>query len=863
MIGRTVSHYEIRERIGGGGMGEVFKAWDSRLARYVALKFLPFALGDHEASRQRFMREAKAASSLDHPNLCVVHDIGETDDGQMYICMAYYDGESLKQRIARGPMPIEDALEIARQIARGLARAHEAGIIHRDLKPANVMLTARGEAKIVDFGLAKLVDEEMLTRPGQTVGTFRYMSPEQARGETLDPRSDLWSLGVVLFEMLAGHAPFTGEHAQSVQRAITREPTPNLRGLRPEVSAGLVAVVERLLAKEPARRFQSAGELEQALFQASGGSQSALLTQGATSALSASRTAERLRPAVPLLVLAVVVAALLGTLFWRQGSRSLGRGSPLQMAVLPFENFTGDGARDYLCDGLASSLITSLSEVAGLGVLSRAEAWGASEPDLTAKQLASRLGVDAMLDGSVRLDGSRLTVATDLVDGSGRVLWSQSFEGELSELVDLERRIAHRITSVLEIPLSRRERSRLDRNPTRSFQAYDYYLRGQEELERFGEPAAPEVAIELFRQAIRLDPEFALAYCGLSQAHWTIWLRDQENEALEEAEKQARQALAIDPQLPAAHVAVARILRDTGKSSESIAELEQILAEHPKPDEAQRELGRSYEQAGDLRAAENAFRGATVVGAENWYNWNSLGAFLSRLGRYDEARAAFVRSVELAPPSVTKPQENLATLEILRNRSNEAIAIFERWDPVVTSASLASNIGTAYYFSDRPDRLQKAEKYYRLAVGLRPRDDQVRRNYGDVLRVLGREEEAEAQYRVALEVVNERIEANPESHELRLRGAFYSAKVGECGPALERIADLRPELPETASNAQRAAYVYALCGARESALERLRAAVNLGIPPTLLASEDEFSSLRGDPAFERLSEPAAPTDPPR
>jgi len=302
----------------------------------------------------------------------------------------------------------------------------------------------------------------------------------------------------------------------------------------------------------------------------------------------------------------------------------------------------------------------------------------------------------------------------------------------------------------------------------------------------------------------------------------------------------------------AALVALARLARSAGNPSEAIAGLRLALERHPHPDEAQRELGMSYEAANDLKAAESAFRGAALVGGDDWFNWNALGAFFWRLGRYGEAQTAFERAATVAPPAIVRPQENLATLEISRGRFEAAIDAFAAIDAPVRSAILASNIGTAYYFSERPGHLEKAGEYYRLAVRLNPRDDDVQRNLADLLLRQGRRDEAMERYRTARALVESQLEADPNSHELRLRQAFYSAKAADCDLARDVMLRLRPDLPDMAQNAHRSAYVFALCDRREEALTELRRAVALGVSPDLIRGEDEFSSLRDDPEFRRL-----------
>ncbi|MDX1643045.1 MAG: protein kinase [Thermoanaerobaculia bacterium] len=853
MIGQTVSHYEIREQLGRGGMGVVYRAWDTRLDRWVALKFLPQHANEDPLARERFVREAKAASALEHPHICTIHEIGETDDGQLFICMAFYDGPNLRKALATGRITTSRGFEIARQLCGAIARAHDAGIVHRDLKPSNIMMTKQGDVAIVDFGLAKLAGEISLTQTGATLGTTAYMSPEQLQGKDLDFRTDLWSLGVIIYQLLTGKYPFNGDYDQALQRSILEDEPQPPSEVSPDLPQYIDAVMSRLLAKDREERFHSAGEISQVLRSLEQAEASEVPTQ---LQLPKTKKKRRFDPRLawrPIVLLVLVVAVL--TLGWLalQSDRESSATDIQTVAVMPFSNYTGDPSKTYISDGIAAALITALSELRGLRVVGRSEAWALRDRGHGARELGERLGADTLLEGAVQGAEESIEVTANLIDvGTGGLLWSETVEGSSDALPDLTRRIAQRLTDVLEVRLSERERRRLKRDPTQSFQAYDYYLRGQSFLTDRYAPENLDAAVELFRQAIRVDPGFALAHVALSETYWEIWFRDGDSAALEEARREAEIALDLDPELPAGLVALARVERAAGEIDDSIGALEDALKDHPDPAAAHRELALSYERAGDFESAERALRAATLVGAGDWKNWNLLGAFQWRMGRYEDARQSFETAIDLAPEDVHVPHRNLGGNEISLGNWEQAIEVLERIPRAHLSYSMASNLGTAYYFSARPDRLEKASEYYALAARLNPRSDQIRRNLADVYMELGELDRARAQYLEALRLVDEKLAADPEDWNLRLLRSFYAARASDCDEALDGLERLSSDLPQSGLTAHRRAYVYALCGEREEALEAIAEAIEMGVQPELLRAEPEFAALHDDPRFERL-----------
>src|SRR5215470_8729694 len=507
-LGRVVSNYRLEERLAAGGMGVLYRATDLRLGRSVAVKVLSRQLAPDETAKARFLREARAASALDHPNIGAIHHI-EEQDGELFIVMALYQGETLKQRLQRGPLPVSEALELLRQVALGLDAAHRAGIVHRDIKPANLLRTDEGVVKILDFGLAKLTSESeatAVTRTGETMGTVLYMSPEQLRGGAVDGRSDLWSFGVVAYELLAGVSPFQAGSGAAIAGRILSEEPPALASV-PGVPAWLAELVTQLLRKLPAQRVQSASEV--------------LARLDRPSSPIRSRTKLR-RTSFALAVIALV--ALLASFGlnpggWRDRLFAKSAAANIRsLAVLPMGNLSGDSQQEYFADGITEALIDNLGKIGSLRVTSRRSAMQFKATRKTLPEIARELSVDAVVEGTVLRSGNRVRIKAQLIRvAPEKHLWSQTYDRDLKDVLALQDEIARAIAQEVKIKLSTQESPNAR---TVNLEAQEDYLRG---LYYWGRrPLGLQKAIEFFQQALDKYPNYAPAYAGLAYAYATM-----------------------------------------------------------------------------------------------------------------------------------------------------------------------------------------------------------------------------------------------------------------------------------------------------------------------------------------------------
>jgi len=863
MIGRTLLHYEILEKLGQGGMGEVWLARDTRLGREVAIKVLSPEVASDPERLERFRREAKAVAALNHPNIVTIHSV-EEDVDTPFFTMEHIEGTTLSQIIPKEGMGAGRFLDLAIPIADAVSAAHESGITHRDLKPGNIMVSGRGRLKVLDFGLAKVsreeskeahsdshLETEFLTSEGQVLGTTPYMSPEQLKGKPVDQRSDIFSLGTILYAMATGKHPFLADSSAELISSILSHHPPEVGEVREGLPDYLSGVIKRCLEQDPDDRYQSARELENDLLRlrdaVSGSSDPQTLV------LSDSVKAGRPGIHIPRWALAgaaavaivIVGVMMIGTI----GSKPP---APLRaLAVMPFANLTGKAELDQLAEGISAGLTNRLRESEGLQVMGRSESWSAR--DRSHGELAEELGVGSVVDGEILEQGSRLESSLRLTDtATGLVLWSHTYSAPGGEVYGLPRSMARDLATFLSIPLSVEERRRLAREPEGAGQAFDYYVTGRRFLDRIDDPHGPDAAADNFRQALRLAEDFALAHVGLSEALWQIYVRDLDQPALEAAENHAKRAREIDPDLPEAHLAVARIYRTTGRHEAAVREVETVLAKHPRPDAVQRELSRSYERVGALEDAERSLRAAAALRPEDWTVWNQLGNFLARCGRYEESRDAFVTAAEVAPADVAMPREQLATYNLQVGEVEAAIEIYESLPKPIRSPRLASNLATAYFFSDHPEKWARAEENYLLAVRLSPRDAMYQANLGDLYQRLERTEQAQERYQLACDLLETRVADDPDDPQLLTELADYSAKAKRCERAMSIVSQLAELLPDTGPNAHMMAYVYALCGEDDAAVEALARAIALGESAELIRQEDEFRTLHSRPDFQAL-----------
>jgi len=871
MIGSSVGPYRVLECLGTGGMGEVFLADDTRLLRLVALKRLTGSLVDDRGGRRRILREARAVAQLHHPGIASIFDILDLEDSA-WIVMEYVEGVTLAVRLQQGRLPVADAVGLGIQLADALANAHEHGILHCDLKPLNIRVTRDGRAKILDFGLAQRSADAVASDeteaasvgighrnvPGLS-GTAGYMAPERLSGTPADVRGDIYSLGIVLFEMLTGRRPFGGSDLVSTAALALTTPAPSPSGLDAAIPEAVSAVVLKAIARHPDARYPGASALGAALRAISGES-----TSGASAGAAPGSSLPDLTPVPaarrPRWVWAAVAATALAAVAaggglavwgWRLPERAAAPSVPiaaLSIVVTPFSNVSGNPADEVLGSGFTDDLLMKLSLLPRVTVVSRetTAAYLAVHP--ASPNLARDLGAAHVVKGAIERDGDRLRVTVALVSPAGATTWTRTYDGTTAGLFSLQHQVAEGLADGLNLRLTTPDRQRLTAAPTPNIEAFADYSQGRLFLDRSDVKGNVTHAIEAFDRAVAKDASFAQAHAGLGAAYWQKFTETSETSWTLRAIDASLEALRLNPDQAEVRVTLATIYKGLGRTPAAVDELRKALALRPDDDEAYRLLGDIFAGQGRIDDAVQSYQRAIGIRPNYWQNHNRLAVALMSVGRYQEAEVSCRRVTELQPDSHIG-FNNLGAVAMMQGNLTLALDSFARAAEIRPGYSTFSNMGTIHFWNGRFDEARKA---YVRAIALRAGDPSLHRNLGDALAELRDAPGARNAYAQALELATRQLTVNPKDEATLSLMALIEAKLGRKADARAHVDQALALAPKGKDVYYRTAVVAALGNDPDAAIAALTTAVSLGYSAEQAARDLDLRSLRSHPEYKAL-----------
>ncbi len=854
------SRFQIDDLLGEGGMGRVYKATDRELGRVIAIKVLLSELTNDAQVIQRFKHELLLASRISHKNILRIHDLSEAD-GVKFITMAYVEGKDLNQVLkTEHPLPLERCMKFARQLCDALAAAHAEGVVHRDFKPHNVLVGKNDHVYVSDFGLATSFETAKMgmTRSGAFVGTPKYMSPEQVEGGTVDQRTDLYSLGLVIYEMVTGEVPFAGESTWQVMYQRVKEKPKDPKLIKPDLPDWVARIIMHCLEKNPAQRYQTATEIIADI-----DTHRSPSSHSHSVVLPFSQKQAKWTGSALIAVLALVIAffAIPTTRHWvfRPGPATTGGAAerpglpPLSagkyVAILPFRVLGNDNSLNYVADGLGEALTAKLFQLNDVRIASTNAAQKSNDSKTPLPQIAKDLGVNMIVHGHVQGAGNQLRIVVQLENmETNQLQWSQEFRGMSGDLLTLEDQIYAKLVDALKVKATPGEMSVAAAHPTENVAAYDIYLRGRNALRGQQDPKNIQSAIDLFEQAIKMDNNFALAYTGLSDASMLMYREKKDRFWSERGIAAAKQAERLNTKLPEVHFSLGSAFSATGQTTEAIAELKKALALAPNSDEAYRRLGNAYADIGQKDPAIQALQKAADLNPYYWVNQNALGTAYFEFGDYEKALKQFQSVTQLEPQNAAG-YDNMGSVYSRMGKYQDSIGAYQQALQIQPYATTYSNLATAYFYLKKyPEAVQMFEK----AAEMNPGDAAVAGNLADAYRWAGQKDKANAAYDKAIGLAYKQLQVNPRDAQTMGLMALYYAKKGDSTKAKEFINRARSIDPSDVYSLYISAVVDTIANQPKPAIASLRTALQKGFSVGEVESEPEFAPLRLAPEYQAM-----------